>query len=1346
MNTTISPLFDLKKIDRSNRLESIKNTVMKISPKRRVFDKACEIADLVLSKEEKYAAMSDVELKNMSYRIMDEIREKQTSIDNYLVDGLAIAREMIFRVHGLKAFRVQIIGAIVVHFGDFAEMATGEGKTLALLLVSYVNALTKKGVHIVTVNEYLVERDANFSKEALTKLGISVGYVTSSMDHAIKKQMYDCDITYVSNSELGFDYLRDNMVTDASEKLLRPLYFAIVDEADSVLIDEARTPLIIAGAPQEDVSQYIDADNFVKQLNPSDYIIDLESQAINLNDSGIKKAEEFFKIKNLYDIQNSEIVHKVMNALRANYMMEIEREYIIKRNPKKGTQEIALIDAFTGRILEGRMYSAGLHQAIQAKERVPIEPENLTVATITYQSFFRLYKKLSGVSGTALTEKNELLNIYNMVVVDIPTNKPKKRIDHPDYIFATKQLKWKYIVADIKKRHATGQPILVGTVSVDDSELLHKMLDKIGIEHNVLNAKKHAEEAKIIANAGQRGAVTIATNMAGRGTDIKLGPGVEELGGLYVLGTERNESRRIDNQLRGRSGRQGDPGESRFFISLQDLIFKRFATDFFDKAQYKLGEEVIDLKFFSRLLNKTQKRVENMNFDIRKNLIDYDYVLSEQRELFYKQRDAVLTSDNIIEIVFRMIPRIVDVLLILNRNQENIDMIDVHELVIDIESRCGIKLKVDEEALSKKTVSEIFDFFTNEIRLLVYKKYKQLTKPIANQLWRNIIISSMDANWTKFLDKIQKLRDSVTLRSFEQKSPLNIYVEDSDRLFYNIIINIASETIFGILGFDDENKKNIATRNETSPRKPVDIFDAFTTGNQIVLPSDNSYELNSKSNHTIDDLSLSQSITKEVKENDTINSNFVGDNKNKESIIMSSSNSDKINNVVDEILGLSKKQSINQEPDKNSKQILDQIMTGYTEPNINSNETKTTPPPIPSSPKVSQGVSNTTNQPTSSLPPIGEQPRTNKPGPTQQSSNNFMDQVLNIVNSDIKPKQVDIDYDGIAGTQKANKPSSKPENVPPTASKPIQTNVINDAKPNPTINQNNKPFETFTRDDHDKIDNYTFTKKPTKQLLNEDELNKRIQNKEKQLDQRTQDLLNNAKDEEIRNLRKEIDDINNRLVQKQIEQEQEIAKLVSNENSELKEIHEMLLNAIKEQDAFYKEQQNQIRELKEHEARALMEEEIRRKIENEQQEKLMAERKKIEEERLALLEKEKALIQQQEEIERSYEELANYDDNDYYYEDEEYDDIVDPYMIHTNEQEVNQQVNNNQLYNKQGIPLRPVPTMKQNNQLPPTMKVNQPVRRNNTNKVPTMLSNSYINRVNNSPYDDDDTVASIRRR
>jgi preprotein translocase subunit SecA len=557
------------------------------APYKKILKKASIIADKVESLKGTYRKLTNAELSQKTEYFL-ELLKKGYSLDDFIHEAFATVRETVYRVHKIFAYKVQIIGAAVLHFGDFAELYTGEGKTLVCVIAAYLNALLKKGVHIVSVNEYLVQRDAQFCAQSLNPLGITVGYNLSTFDSNTKRQMYACDITYTTNSELGFDYLRDNMVKNMEDKVIRSLNFAIVDEGDSVLIDEARVPLIISGQPKRDTSSYIAADKFVKTLSKEDYKSDPETNSVFLEESGIEKAEKFFALKNFHAIENSDLNHKIRNALMANCVFQIGVQYIVRGD------EILLVDQFTGRILEGRSYNAGLQQAIQAKEYVKIEPENITVATITYQSFFRLYKKLAACSGTAFTEEEEFLKIYNLVVVPIPTNKKIVRKDHNDYIFENKQSKFIHVAAEIERVHKTGQPILVGTASVEDSETLAKILRNKGIAHEILNARNNQKEAEIIKNAGTPGAVTISTNMAGRGTDIKLNEESKQSGGLYVIGTERNESRRIDNQLRGRSGRQGDAGETRFFISLQDEIFRRFAVDKLDKSNDKIDNDKYD--------------------------------------------------------------------------------------------------------------------------------------------------------------------------------------------------------------------------------------------------------------------------------------------------------------------------------------------------------------------------------------------------------------------------------------------------------------------------------------------------------------------------------------------------------------------------------------------------------------------------------------------------------------------------------------------------------------------------------------------------------------------------------
>lgn len=733
--------------------------------------------------------MSIEDLKIRTDYLIEGLKNNKFELDDIVVDAFSIAREILFREYGMLAYEVQMMGAYVVHCGDFAEMYTGEGKSLTILLVAFLNALEKKGVHIVTVNEYLVERDAKFAEKAFEKLGITVGFNTSKLNKSVKKEMYDKDITYTTNSELGFDYLKDNMVRSMDEKVIRQLHFVIIDEADSVLIDEARTPLIISGQPKEDLSLYVEIDNFVSSLKKEDYVIDNESNTISLSDSGVTKAEKFFRIKRLFSVESAEIVHKITNALMAHYIFSNGKEYLVKDD------KIHLVDQFTGRVLEGRSYNAGLQQAIQAKEKVKIDPENVVMATITYQSFFRLYDKLSGVSGTAMTEAEEFLRIYNMVVVRIPTNKPIIRIDKQDYIFGTKKVKWNHVIAEIVERHKTGQPILVGTASVSDSELIHERLKELGIPHEVLNARDNSKEAEIVKHGGERGAITISTNMAGRGTDIKVPEEMKAIGGLYVIGTERHESRRIDNQLRGRTGRQGDPGESRFFTSLEDSLFKRFATDKFTKASEKLEEEFYDSKFFSRMLDNTQKKVEGLNFDIRKNLMDYDHVLSLQRELIYKQRDQILLKTSNFEIVNNMLEDYVSFNAPNFKNRENSALVDSRKISNFLNEEI---LKFDyfkKTDFENQAILVAIDKLRFIIREVINVKYSILKEISALDTIDEILLSNLDKYWTIHIDKMTKLREGVNLRSLEQRSPLNIYIEDGNNLFEKMKSEIVDSVI-----------------------------------------------------------------------------------------------------------------------------------------------------------------------------------------------------------------------------------------------------------------------------------------------------------------------------------------------------------------------------------------------------------------------------------------------------------------------------------------------------------------------------------------------------------------------
>lgn len=771
---------------------SIKNLFKFISPRRRLLWKANRIAKQIDLLKPVYRKMTNEELSNQTNIFLDQLKAGKT-LEDILPNAFAVAREAIYRVHGLFAFHVQIIGAIIANNGDFVEMYTGEGKTLTVVIVAYLNALSKKGVHIVTVNEYLVKRDAQFCAQCLNPLGITVGYNLTSMDQNEKRKMFSFDITYTTNAELGFDYLRDNMVTDYNQKVLRELHYAIIDEADSILIDESRTPLIISGQPKHDQFFYLSIDKCVKTLSKEDYMIDRESQTISLTESGVDKVQKNLKIKKLYIFENSELIHKIKNSLIANYLFEYGVQYIVKDN------KIKLIDHFTGRILEGRSYNAGLQQAIQAKENLPIDPENNIVATITYQSFFRLYHKLSGFSGTALTAAEELLNNYNMVVVPIPTNKKIIRKDLNDYIFETKAAKWAHVVSTVEQLHAKGQPILIGTGSVEDSEELALLLKNKGLKFELLNARNNFAEAKIIAQAGQKYAITISTNMAGRGTDIKLGDGVKELGGLFVIGTNKNESRRIDNQLRGRAGRQGDPGTTRFFISLEDPLFLRFLGDKVKKATSKIQDDkYFDSFFFNKIINAIQKKIEGLSYDMRKNLIDYDTVLSNQRELIYKQRDQILLNFNNMEIVNKMIEIVANNLVKIFTPTENNLFIDGERLAQVINKTILFLNVFEKNDFYKYDKEKAVEKIKLILKLSTMCKFFDLDQKHINIAVKNIMIENIDSQWINHLDQMSKIREGVALRSLEQKSPLNIYTEEADKLFNLMKEKVAHKIIIDI--------------------------------------------------------------------------------------------------------------------------------------------------------------------------------------------------------------------------------------------------------------------------------------------------------------------------------------------------------------------------------------------------------------------------------------------------------------------------------------------------------------------------------------------------------------------
>ena len=746
-----------------------------------------KMADKVFKYEDQMAALTDDQLKAKTVEFKERYQNGE-SLDSLLYEAFAVVREGAKRVLGLFPYKVQVMGGIVLHHGDVPEMRTGEGKTFTATMPVYLNALSGKGVNVVTVNEYLSERDATEMGELYSWLGLSVGINLAAKSPMEKKEAYECDITYSTNSEIGFDYLRDNMVVRAENMVQRPLNYALVDEVDSILIDEARTPLIVSGANAVETSQlYHMADHYVKSLDKDDYIIDVQSKTIGLSDSGIDKAESYFKLENLYDIENVALTHFIDNALRANYIMLLDIDYVVSEE-----QEILIVDQFTGRTMEGRRYSDGLHQAIEAKEGVPIQDETKTSASITYQNLFRMYKKLSGMTGTGKTEEEEFREIYNIRVIPIPTNRPVQRIDHSDLLYASIEAKFKAVVEDVKARYQKGQPVLVGTVAVETSDYISKKLVAAGVPHEVLNAKNHYKEAQIIMNAGQRGAVTIATNMAGRGTDIKLGEGVRELGGLCVIGTERHESRRIDNQLRGRSGRQGDPGESQFYLSLEDDLMKRFGSErlkgIFERLN--MSEEAIESRMLTRQVEAAQKRVEGNNYDTRKQVLQYDDVMREQREIIYAQRYDVITADRdlapeIQAMIKRTIGRVVDgharakqdekLEAILNFAKYNL----LPEDSITMEDLSGLSDKEIKEELFQRAL-QVYDSQVSKLR----------DEEAVKEFQKVLILRVVDNKWTDHIDALDQLRNAVGLRGYAQNNPVVEYQAEGFRMFNDMIGSI----------------------------------------------------------------------------------------------------------------------------------------------------------------------------------------------------------------------------------------------------------------------------------------------------------------------------------------------------------------------------------------------------------------------------------------------------------------------------------------------------------------------------------------------------------------------------
>ncbi|WP_018660738.1 preprotein translocase subunit SecA [Heyndrickxia acidiproducens] len=747
--------------------------------------------------------LSDDQLRAKTEEFKQRYQNGET-LDDLLVEAFAVVREGSRRVLDLYPYHVQLMGGITLHEGNISEMKTGEGKTLTATMPVYLNALSGRGVHVVTVNEYLASRDAKEMGELYNFLGLSVGLNLNSMSSEEKQAAYAADITYGTNNEFGFDYLRDNMVLYQEQKVQRPLYFAIIDEVDSILIDEARTPLIISGQAEKSTTLYTQANAFVRTLNKEeDYTYDVKTKSVLLTEEGITKAEKYFNLKNLYDISNVTINHHINQALKANVAMHRDVDYVVQDG------EIVIVDQFTGRLMKGRRFSDGLHQAIEAKEMVEIQNESMTMATITFQNYFRMYEKLAGMTGTAKTEEEEFRNIYNMRVVVIPTNRPIIRDDRPDLIYSTMEGKFKAVVEDIKQRHDLGQPVLVGTVAIETSELVSSMLKKKGVKHNVLNAKNHGREAEIIKTAGQKGAVTIATNMAGRGTDIKLGEGVVELGGLAVIGTERHESRRIDNQLRGRSGRQGDPGVTQFYLSMEDELMRRFGSDNMKNMMEKLGmddNQPIQSKMVSRAVESAQKRVEGNNFDARKQLLQYDDVLRQQREIIYNQRNEVLTSDNLRGIVENMIQSVVQRTVDLNAPaHEDEEEWNLQGIVDYVQGNLLHEGDVKVENLLGKEPEEMVELIMKNVKERYDEKEAAFEPERMREFERVILLRSVDSKWIDHIDAMDHLREGIHLRAYGQIDPLREYQSEGFAMFENMVASIEEDTAKYIMKAEIQN-------------------------------------------------------------------------------------------------------------------------------------------------------------------------------------------------------------------------------------------------------------------------------------------------------------------------------------------------------------------------------------------------------------------------------------------------------------------------------------------------------------------------------------------------------------
>ncbi|MDM3494810.1 preprotein translocase subunit SecA [Staphylococcus aureus] len=776
-----------------------------------------KLADKVIALEEKTAILTDEEIRNKTKQFqteladIDNVKKQNDYLDKILPEAYALVREGSKRVFNMTPYKVQIMGGIAIHKGDIAEMRTGEGKTLTATMPTYLNALAGRGVHVITVNEYLSSVQSEEMAELYNFLGLTVGLNLNSKTTEEKREAYAQDITYSTNNELGFDYLRDNMVNYSEDRVMRPLHFAIIDEVDSILIDEARTPLIISGEAEKSTSLYTQANVFAKMLKQDeDYKYDEKTKAVHLTEQGADKAERMFKVENLYDVQNVDVISHINTALRAHVTLQRDVDYMVVDG------EVLIVDQFTGRTMPGRRFSEGLHQAIEAKEGVQIQNESKTMASITFQNYFRMYNKLAGMTGTAKTEEEEFRNIYNMTVTQIPTNKPVQRNDKSDLIYISQKGKFDAVVEDVVEKHKAGQPVLLGTVAVETSEYISNLLKKRGIRHDVLNAKNHEREAEIVAGAGQKGAVTIATNMAGRGTDIKLGEGVEELGGLAVIGTERHESRRIDDQLRGRSGRQGDKGDSRFYLSLQDELMIRFGSERLQKMMSRLGLDdstPIESKMVSRAVESAQKRVEGNNFDARKRILEYDEVLRKQREIIYNERNSIIDEEDSSQVVDAMLRSTLQrsINYYINTADDEPEYQPFIDYINDIFLQEG---DITEDDIKGKDAEDIFEVVWAKIEA-AYQSQKDILEEQMNEFERMILLRSIDSHWTDHIDTMDQLRQGIHLRSYAQQNPLRDYQNEGHELFDIMMQNIEEDTCKFILKSVVQIEDNIEREKTT---------------------------------------------------------------------------------------------------------------------------------------------------------------------------------------------------------------------------------------------------------------------------------------------------------------------------------------------------------------------------------------------------------------------------------------------------------------------------------------------------------------------------------------------------